>query len=107
MDALWTVLLALTLLPLAGCAETQACPQLDTQATVQEVRGNDLSVRLVESGELAVLHVADAALYRQDPDGCQRITVQEVTTGSNVSFHVDAWAESYPMQGWPDEVVVA
>lgn len=106
MAALRVVLLALALLPLAGCAEVATCPDLDTRATIQEVSGSDLRVRLVESGEVAVLHVADSALYRRDPDGCARITVQEVTTGSNVAFHVDAWAESYPMQGWPDEVVV-
>lgn len=97
--------LLLLLTALAGCTEVQTCPSLETQATIQDVTGNDLQVRLL-SGEPAVLHVADATIYRKDPDGCQVITVSEVTTGSNVSFTVDAWAESYPMQGWPDQLVI-
>ncbi len=91
---------------MTGCAETQICPQLDQRATIQEISGNDLRVRLVDSGEIAVLHVGSSEIFRKDPDGCARITVGDVTTGSNVAFHVDAWAESYPMQGWPAQVVV-
>ncbi|MEA3143843.1 MAG: hypothetical protein QOG31_1167 [Thermoplasmata archaeon] len=95
----------------AGCAgvpgiDAGSCPQLDGRATIQEVSGNDLRVRIVSSGETAILHVGSAQLYRRDPDGCVAITVGEVSTGSNVAFHVDEWATSYPVQGWPKQVVV-
>jgi len=99
------LLLSFSLLWLPGCADTAPCPPLDQHATIQEVSGTDLSVRL-PSGDLAVLHVANAQLYRRDPDGCLAITIEEITTGSNVAFHVDAWATSSPEQGWPTQVVV-
>ena len=98
-------LLLLVSFLVSGCAETQSCPVLSTHATIQEVSGNDLRVRL-ESGDVAVLHVGSAQVYRRDPDGCVPITPAEVTTGSNVAFHVDAWAASSPVQGWPAQVVV-
>ena len=90
---------------LGGCADTAACPSLPSHATIQQVDGGDLSVRL-DSGELAVLHLGAARLLRRDPDGCVPITLGEVSTGSNVAFQVDAWAASSPMQGWPATVVV-
>ena len=99
----FAVLPLLLLLP--GCSDAAGCPDLATTGTIREVRGNDLEVRLLD-GQLAVLHVADAQILRRDPDGCRPIRVGEVTTGSNVAFEVDAWAESYPMQGWPERVVV-
>ena len=85
--------------------ETTSCPQPSGHGTVYDVSGSDLKVRLPDSSE-AVLHTGGATIYRKDPDGCVAITPGEVTTGSNVAFDVDAWAESYPLQGWPTVVVV-
>lgn len=100
-----SVALALLACIVPGCADAGACPDLEVQGTIQEVTGTDLRVRLLD-GEPAVLHVAQSTLLRRDPDGCSPITMGEVTTGSNVAFKVDAWAESYPVQGWPETVIV-
>ena len=100
-----SVAIAILACLVAGCAGSTGCPDLEVQGTIQEVTGTDLRVRLLD-GEPAVLHVAGSTLLRREPDGCVPITVGEVTMGSNVAFKVDAWAESYPVQGWPETVIV-
>lgn len=95
----------------SGCTDglqsgdTVACPATSQRATLTEVYGTDLTVRLPD-GQVAVLHAAQAHLYRKDPDGCVGIAAGDLTVGSNVGFTVDQWAESYPMQGWPGAVVL-
>ncbi|MEA3189609.1 MAG: hypothetical protein QOD77_191 [Thermoplasmata archaeon] len=103
-------LLAVAVL-MAGCLADQplpgeACVRPGQRATVTEVGESSLRVQL-DGGEPAVLHLSGARLLRREHDGsCPPTTLESVGVGQTVSFDVDAWAESYPMQGWPEVVVV-
>lgn len=91
---------------LAGCVAEEACPRPATRATVTETGGGSLRVQLAD-GSPAVLHLNGSQLLRREGDGtCAATTLDRVGIGQTVSFDVDAWAESYPMQGWPKVVVV-
>ena len=99
---------------LAGCAEledgiqsgdTRPCPSTQDVATLKATRGSSLEVTLPD-GQPAVLHVGDAAFHRRDADGCVAIRQGELTVGSTIGFNAGAWAESYPMQAWPKEIVL-
>jgi hypothetical protein len=99
-------LLALALLlPLAGCASPDPCHRApDGRAVVQAASGRDVNV-LLSDGEPAVLHLPDA-VYVDEAGGCTRTGPSGVRVGDTVAFEVDVWATSYPMQGWPETVVV-
>ena len=93
------------LLPLAGCLEPEAtrCEPMRGHAVVEKVSGRDIEVRL-DDGEPAVLHLSGSVYLMQGDDAC--VVTDEVRVGDQVLFEVDEWAESYPMQGWPETAVI-
>jgi hypothetical protein len=99
------VLVAASALLLSGCSGGgDACSDLPGQrAVVEATHGRDATVRLAD-GEPAVLHLPDA-VFRQG-GGCARVGAEAVQVGDPLAFEVDAWAESYPVQGWPERVVI-
>jgi hypothetical protein len=101
----WLVLLAV--LPFTGCLESGSnddCAALAERAVVESIDGRDARVRLGD-GEPAVLHLS-AAVFVKDSTGCTMSGPEGVRVGDTITFEVDAWAESYPMQGWPETAVV-
>lgn len=95
----------MALLPLAGCAKPDPCHEPPGgRAVVQALSGRDANV-LLASGEPAVLHLP-AEVWVDEAGECSRSGPQSVRVGDRLGFDVDAWAESYPMQGWPTDVVV-
>ena len=103
----WPAAVALfAVLPLTGCVGDGAdgCGTLRGQAVVQQVSGNDAHV-LLDDGQPAVLHLPPE-VYVLEGSQCTLTGPPGVRVGDRVSFEVDAWAESYPMQGWPERVVV-
>jgi hypothetical protein len=98
--------LLLAALPLAGCLEqgVEECEPLRGHAVVQSVSGRDAHV-LLDDGEPAVLHLSAAVFLLQD-GVCVMTGPDEVRVGDQVTFEVDEWAESYPMQGWPETTVI-
>jgi hypothetical protein len=98
------LLLTLALLPLAGClADADACAPLPQSATVDSISGRDAHVRL-EDGQPAVLHLPD--VVHLEDGNCRAGEAADLRAGDVLTFEVDAWAESYPVQGWPERVVV-
>ena len=98
--------LLLVVLPLTGCLEDEAqdCEPLHGHATVETVTGNDVQVGL-DDGQPAVLHLSQQVFVLSN-EACQLVGPEGVRVGDQVTFEVDAWAESYPMQGWPETAVV-
>lgn len=96
----------LAVLALSGCLGDGrgGCAMLPTQAVVQAVSGSDVHV-LLDDGQPAVLHLP-AEVFVRDGGGCAMVGPAGVRVGDQLSFEVDAWAESYPMQGWPEAVVI-
>ena len=94
------------LLSLAGCLEPEVthCEPLRGHAIVEKVSGNDVEVRL-DDGEPAVLHLS-GSVYLLQGDACVMTGPGEVRVGDQITFEVDAWAESYPVQGWPEKAVI-
>lgn len=94
------------LLPLAGCLEPSGndCAPLRGHAVVQAVSGRDAHV-LLDDGEPAVLHLSEA-VFVLEGDRCLMTGPAGVRVGDHITFEVDAWAESYPMQGWPERAIV-
>jgi hypothetical protein len=91
-------------LPLAGCAHPDPCHDTPgDRAVVQALSGRDASV-LLASGEPAVLHLPEQ-VWVDEADLCSRTGPGGLRVGDRLAFDVDAWAESYPMQGWPKDVV--
>lgn len=92
-------------LPLSGCAgAADDCDPLRGHAVVQAISGRDAHV-LLDDGEPAVLHLP-AAVFVSEGDSCVMTGPAGVRVGDRITFEVDAWAESYPMQGWPEAAVV-
>ncbi|MHB1260599.1 MAG: hypothetical protein ACYC2H_02660 [Thermoplasmatota archaeon] len=105
MRRLQPVLLAFLLVPLAGCSGgTDDCDPLRGRAVVQAISGRDANV-LLDDGQPAVLHLSDA-VFLQDGGRCTMPGPAGVRVGDVLTFEVDAWAESYPVQGWPDTAVI-
>jgi hypothetical protein len=101
--ALWLLAVGLVL-PLAGCAHPDPCHDTpDGRAVVQALSGRDAHV-LLASGEPAVLHLPEQVWFDEAGE-CSRIGPEGLRVGDRLAFGVDAWAESYPMQGWPKDVV--
>ena len=99
--------MALALLSLAGCMGEagDGCSDLPSmRARVESIEGRDASVRMTD-GEPAVLHLSAAVFVREDGT-CTMTGPAGVREGDTLAFEVDAWAESYPMQGWPETAVV-
>jgi hypothetical protein len=93
------------LLPLAGCSGGgDECEPLHGRAVVQAISGRDANV-LLDDGQPAVLHLS-AAVFVSEAGQCTRTGPEGVRVGDVLTFEVDAWAESYPMQGWPETTVV-
>lgn len=89
----------------AGCASPDACHEPpDGRAVVQALSGRDASV-LLASGEPAVLHLPEA-VFVDAGERCAHADPSGMRVGDTLAFHVDQWATSYPMQGWPETVVV-
>ena len=57
-------------------------------------------------GSPATLHIDDADVYQQLSAGCYDAPASGLEQGKEVSFDVDAWAESYPPQAWPKAVIL-
>lgn len=96
------VLLAVAL---AACTTPDACHDApDDRAVVQAISGRSANV-LLASGEPAVLHLPEV-VHVDEGNACTRTGPGGVRVGDRLAFEVDAWAESYPMQGWPETVVV-
>ena len=107
MDARRLGWLALAVLvPLPGCLEPEVthCEPLRGHGVVEAVSGSDAEVRL-DDGEPAVLHLPDA-VYLLEGGVCVKTGPGEVRVGDQLTFEVDAWAESYPVQGWPEKAVI-
>jgi hypothetical protein len=101
--------LTLVLAALPGCmssAPADGCPATNATARIEDVHGNDLEVRL-QDGSPAVLHTAEARILERKEDGCFAADRTRLVAGTDIAFHVDAWAESYPVQGWPKEIILA
>lgn len=99
----WLALLAF--LPLSGCSDGgDDCEPLRGRGVVQAISGRDASV-LLDDGEPAVLHLS-AAVFVLERGECAMTGPAGVRVGDVLTFEVDAWAESYPMQGWPETVVI-
>lgn len=97
--------LLFTLIASSGCVRPDPCHRApDGRAVVQALSGRDANV-LLSSGDPAVLHLPDA-VYVDAAGGCERTGPPGVRVGDTLAFRVDAWAESYPMQGWPQTVIV-
>lgn len=95
---------------LAGCAtphpnDDLTCPAASTWARIESVEDSDLRVVLMD-GSLAVLHTADADITQKLGDECYAAPRSGLTPGKEILVDVDAWAESYPVQGWPEHVVL-
>jgi hypothetical protein len=105
-EAAVRALLALALLvPLAGCASPDPCHDPPGgRAAVQAMSGSDAHVLLAD-GQPAVLHLPPA-VHVDGGAGCAQAGPGVVRVGDTLAFEVDAWAESYPIQGWPETVVV-
>ncbi|MFA5943328.1 MAG: hypothetical protein WC876_02555 [Candidatus Thermoplasmatota archaeon] len=99
----WLVLLVVV--PLAGCNATpDACAELPAQrGVVEAISGRDATVRL-DDGQPAVLHLS--AVFVSEAGACTQMGPEAILVGDTLAFDVDAWAESYPMQGWPETTVV-
>lgn len=100
-------LLLLALLPLAGCLEKDGvgdCDPASMRGVVEAIEGRQARVHL-EDGQPAVLHLPDA-VFVETAGECAGGSPSSVRTGDALAFDVDVWAESYPMQGWPERVVV-
>lgn len=91
---------------LAGCSggAGDECAPLPDQAIVESVSGRDASVRLPD-GQPAVLHLS-AAVFVREGGTCTMTGPAGVQEGDTITFDVDVWAESYPMQGWPETAVI-
>ena len=100
------VLVLLAVLPATGCLEEEAsqCEPMRGHAVVQEVSGRDARVTL-DDGQPAVLHLSDD-VFVLEAGGCRLTGPEGVRAGDSITFEVDAWAESYPVQGWPEKAVV-
>jgi hypothetical protein len=98
-------LLFLLLLPLSGCSgSTDDCEPLRGRAVVQAISGRDASV-LLDDGEPAVLHLS-AAVFERVGGACTMPGPAGVKVGDVLTFEVDEWATSYPVQGWPETAVI-
>jgi hypothetical protein len=96
---------ALAVLPLAGCVSHDGdCDPMRDRAVVQAISGRDANV-LLDDGQPAVLHLS-AAVFSEGSGGCVLVGPEGVRVGDVLSFEVDAWAESYPQQGWPETAVI-
>lgn len=105
MSRLARLAVLLLALPLSGCSGAAGgCEPLGGHAVVQAVSGRDAHV-LLDDGEPAVLHLP-AAVYVLEGDRCVMTGPAGVRVEDHLTFEVDAWAESYPMQGWPERAVV-
>ncbi|HUR25229.1 MAG TPA: hypothetical protein VM327_04340 [Candidatus Thermoplasmatota archaeon] len=92
-------------LSLSGCSGAgDDCEQLGARAVVQAMSGRDAHV-LLDDGQPAVLHLS-AAVFVSEGSSCTMTGPAGVRVGDVLTFEVDAWAESYPMQGWPETAVV-
>ncbi len=102
------ILLPLLLLVLAGTAgctgATDDCNPLRGRAVVQAISGRDANV-LLDDGQPAVLHLS-AAVFVLEDGRCTMPGPAGVRVGDVLTFEVDAWAESYPVQGWPETTVI-
>ena len=101
-----SLLVLLMVASLAGCtAAGGPCANLPSQrAGVEALSGRDATVRLSD-GQPAVLHLPETVFISED-GRCTKIGPAGLRVGDSLSFDVDAWAESYPMQGWPETTVV-
>lgn len=93
------------LLLMPGCAGAADCPATNAQGRADSGGTEDIRVTL-DDGTPVVLHLAGTDIYRQADGRCATATSTSIYTGARVSFHVAQWAESYPMQGWPDVLVI-
>ena len=104
----WPAALVLLAFLAAGCLEpnVQECQPLRGHGIVQEVSGRDARV-LLDDGQPAVLHLSDDVYVLQGGSGaCVKAGPGAVQVGDQITFEVDAWAESYPVQGWPEKAIV-
>lgn len=93
------------LLGLAGCTDPgDDCQPLRDRAVVQAISGRDANV-LLGDGQPAVLHLS-ASVFVMENGECTMPGPAGVRVGDVLTFEVDVWAESYPMQGWPETAVV-
>lgn len=105
MRALLLLALLAFSLPLAGCASRMDdCDPLRGRAVVQAISGRDANV-LLEDGQPAVLHLSDE-VFVLEGGRCTMPGPPGVRVGDVLTFEVDAWAESYPVQGWPETTVI-
>ena len=92
----------LLLTALSGCSGTgTVCDGIAITTSIVSVDGTDITV---DGGDL-ILHAAGAGIYQRD-DGCRRITAADLAPGQRLGHDATEIAESYPMQAWPDTVVV-
>lgn len=96
---------ALPFLALAGCADGTECDSpLSGRATVESIDGRDALVHL-PGGDPVVLHLS-AAVFVREGGRCAMTGPEGVRVGDTVAFHVDAMADSFPPQAWPETTVV-
>jgi hypothetical protein len=101
----WAWFAVAALLPLAGCTGGgDDCEPLEGRAVVQAISGRDANV-LLDDGQPAVLHLS-AAVFVSEAGRCTMTGPAGIRVGDVLTFEVDVWAESYPMQGWPETAVV-
>lgn len=90
---------------MAGCGSATDCPATNVRVIAESGGTQDIPVHL-EDGTKAVLHLADAELLRTSGGRCVPVTSSSIYAGMVLDIQVDAWAESYPMQGWPTVVIL-
>lgn len=96
------------LIAASGCAAPSgvgACPDLPGYGTISAVSGSDATV-VLDTDERAVLHLAETELLKRDGGSCAPATLSDLRVGATLRFRVDAWAESYPIQGWPEQALL-
>ena len=109
-NVLPAALLSLIGLGLAGCSAPSglagACPPVEGSSVyVRSINGTDVRV-VMPTDEGAVLHMAKTRLMRSDGTSCVAVPFSQLRVGDALRVDVDAWAESYPVQGWPDNAVI-
>ncbi len=101
----WAIVLAGLALFMAGCGTATACPATNAHVRADSGGTEDIHVTL-DDGTPAVLHLGNAKIYRASGGQCTPSTSSAIFIGSELDIHVFAWAESYPLQGSPDVVIL-